>query len=394
MDSAATSLKPEIVLEKMNEYYSQYSANIHRGLYPLSEKATEEYEVAREKIKEFIGAESTQEIIFTSGTTDSINRVAIGWGNEHVSEGDEVVVTEMEHHSNFVPWQQLALRKGAKFKALKVGKDFRIELNSIEETISSKTKILAISLVSNVLGVINPVKEISARAKAINPEILIVVDAAQAVAHMPLNVSGLGVDVVAFSGHKMYGPTGVGVLYVKQKILAELSPSSFGGGMIKEVSLEKSTWADSPEKYEAGTPMVAEAIGLGAAVDFISQIGFEEIERQEKELSEYALKKLKELNWVKIFGPEEMTDRVGVITLMTKSSPHDIADILGRRHQVCVRGGHHCTMPLHHKFEVESGTTRISLSVYNTFEDIDKLIEGLKEAEEILENISHERRSI
>jgi cysteine desulfurase/selenocysteine lyase len=354
LDSGATALKPQVVIDKMVEYYTDYSANIHRGLYPISERATEEYELAREKVAKFINAKM-EEIIFTSGTTDSINLVARAMG---LKKDDEVVVEIEAHHSNFVVWQQLG---------------------KIVFEITKNTKILAITHVSNVLGQINDIKSIIEQARKINPEIVVVVDGAQAVAHMPVDVADIDCDFYAFSGHKMYGPTGVGVLYTKAKRQLEMEPAKFGGGMIKTVSTSESTWANGPEKFEAGTPPIAEVIGLGVAVDFINEIGFEEIQKHEKELTEYLLEKISEINWIKILGSRE--NRLGLVAMYSDDSKmgtsHDIADILGRDFNVCVRAGHHCAMPLHTKFGIETGTVRVGLGIYNTREDIDQLLLGL-----------------
>jgi cysteine desulfurase/selenocysteine lyase len=296
-----------------------------------------------------------EEIIFTSGTTDSINLVARAMG---LKKDDEVVVEIEAHHSNFVVWQQLG---------------------KIVFEITKNTKILAITHVSNVLGQINDIKSIIEQARKINPEIVVVVDGAQAVAHMPVDVTDLDCDFYAFSGHKMYGPTGVGVLYTKAKRQLEMEPAKFGGGMIKTVSTSESTWANGPEKFEAGTPPIAEVIGLGEAIDFINEIGFEEIQKHEKELTEYLLEKIGEINWIKILGSRE--NKLGLVAMYSDDpkmgTSHDIADILGRDFNVCVRAGHHCAMPLHTKFGIETGTVRASLGIYNTREDIDELIKGL-----------------
>lgn len=388
LDSGATALKAKVVLDKMMEYYSEFSANIHRGLYPISEKATEEYEEARKKIAKFLGAKQESEIIFTSGTTAGINMVVRSWGEENIFEGDEIVVTEMEHHSNLVPWQELAKRKKALLKFIEVDENFKLNLNNLEKIITPKTRILALTQVSNVLGTINPIKEIVKRVKTINPKIAVLVDGAQAVAHMPVKVVDLDIDFYVFSGHKMYGPTGVGVLWTKNQRQLEMRPSVFGGGMIKEVTKEMTTYSLGPEAFEAGTPPIAEVVGLAAAVDFINSVGWEEIEKKEKELTKYTLKKLEKIPEVKIFGPREERGGVISISLLGKDMPgaHDLGDILGRKFGVCVRSGHHCAMPLHHKFCLDTGTTRISLGIYNEKEDIDKLSQGIKEALNIFKN--------
>jgi len=376
LDSAATSLKPQVVLDKMMDYYINYSANIHRGLYPISERATEEYEKVREKTAKFIGAKKSGEIIFTSGATDSINLVANGWGENNLKEGDEIVVSIAEHHSNFVPWQELAKKRKLVFQ---------ISDLSFSEKITKNTKLLAINHVSNVLGTINDIKSIIKKARTINPDICVVVDGAQAVAHISVNVTDLDCDFYCFSGHKMYGPTGVGVLYGKVDRLVQMNPVRFGGGMIKTVDLHNSTWADTPEKFEAGTPPIGEVIGLGVAIDFINEIGMENIMVHEKELIEYLFGKLKDIKWINILGLQnlaKLSERIGVVSMYSNDkrvgTSHDMADILGRKFNVAVRAGHHCAMPLHTKFGIETGTVRASLGIYNDKNDIDELIKGLK----------------
>ena len=376
LDSAATSLKPQVVLDKMMDYYINYSANIHRGLYPISERATEEYEKVREKTAKFIGAKKSGEIIFTSGATDSINLVANGWGENNLKEGDEIVVSIAEHHSNFVLWQELAKKRKLVFQ---------ISDLSFSEKITKNTKLLAINHVSNVLGTINDIKSIIKKARTINPDICVVVDGAQAVAHISVNVTDLDCDFYCFSGHKMYGPTGVGVLYGKVDRLVQMNPVRFGGGMIKTVDLYNSTWADIPEKFEAGTPPIGEVIGLGVAIDFINEIGMENIMVHEKELIEYLFGKLKDIKWINILGLQnlaKLSERIGVVSMYSNDkrvgTSHDMADILGRKFNVAVRAGHHCAMPLHTKFGIETGTVRASLGIYNDKNDIDELIKGLK----------------
>ena len=388
LDSGATSLKPKIVLDKMMEYYTEYSANIHRGLYPISEKASEEYEEARKKVAKFLGVKNEAEIIFISGTTMGINLVTRSWGEENILEGNEIVVTEMEHHSNLVPWQELAKRRKAVLKYVEVNEKYKLDLENLEEIITTKTKVLALTQVSNVLGTINPIKEIVKKVRAINPKIVVLVDGAQAVSHMPVDVIDLDVDFYVFSGHKMYGPTGVGVLWTRAERQLEMKPSVFGGGMIKEVTKEMTTFPSGPEAFEAGTPPIAEVIGLGAAIDFLENVGWKEIIESENELTKYALESLKKIPEIKIFGA--LSERIGVISisLIGKFMPgaHDLGDILGRKFNVCVRSGHHCAMPLHHKFDLDSGTTRISIGIYNEKKDIDKLVEGIKEAIKIFKN--------
>ena len=379
-DSAATGLKPASVVLSEMEYYTQYSANIHRGLYQISQIASDQYDESRGIISDFIHTKSN-EIIFTSGTTASINLVANVWGQQNIKPGDEIVITQMEHHSNLVPWQQLALAKKAKLKYLSIDSYFLLDLKSLAKLITNKTKIVALTHVSNVLGVINPIKEITKTIKNINPKTLILVDGAQAVAHFPVDVADLGVDFYAFSGHKLYGPTGIGVLYVNQKTYSSMSPTSFGGGAIKEVFWDKTIFDNPPFCYEPGTPPIAQAIALAQAIKFIQKIGWPKITQHEQELTDYLFQKFKTISNLKILGPNNNNQRLGVISFtFTKPkspAPHDIGDLLSQKFNVAVRTGFHCAMPLHQLFGFDTGTTRVSLGIYNTQKDIDKLIDGL-----------------
>lgn len=355
-DSGATVLKPQMVLDKMMEYYTTYSANIHRGIYQISEKATVEYEKAREKVAKFIGAEMG-EIVFTKGTTESINLVARGWEN-NLKEGDEITTTIEEHHANLIPWQELAKRKKLKINFLAP--------DDLETTISKNTKLLAITQVSNVLGIENPIEEIIKKARETNPGVIVVVDGAQAIPHLKVDVKKLDADFYAFSGHKMYGPTGIGVLYGKKELLEMLEPIGFGGGMIKEVYLEKTIFADSPDKFEGGTPPIAEAIGLGAAVDFMMAV-----DNKENLIGEMFKKELTSRPWIKVIGGGE-----SIFSLVVEGiHPHDVANILANEN-VAVRAGHHCAMPLHEFLGLEA-TTRVSLGVYNDEADVEKLVKAL-----------------
>jgi cysteine desulfurase/selenocysteine lyase len=381
LDNGATTLKPKAVLDKLVEYYSEYGANIHRGVYRISQRATDEYEQAREKVAGFIGAKNSSEIVFTSGATAAINLVASSWGENNLRVGDEIVVSLMEHHSNLVPWQQLAKKKKAALNYLAINNN-QLSIEEIERVVNKKTKLLALTQVSNVLGTVNPIKEIVQKAREINPEIVIVVDGAQAVGHLPVSMRELGCDFYAFSGHKMYGPTGIGVLWGRPEILEKMDPISFGGGMIREVDQTESTWAGVPEKFEAGTPPIGAAIGLGAAIDFILGIGWKDIIEQEKLTLEYALEMLTKFPGVKIIGDVQVENRIGIIPLIVGGvHAHDVGTILDR-FEVAVRSGHHCAMPLHQALGVEA-TTRVSLGMYNTREDIDKLMEGLREVGKI-----------
>jgi len=382
LDSTATSLKPQAVIDKIVEYYTKYSANVARGLYTISEKATEEFENVRKKVATFIHATTPDEIIFTRSTTESINLVAATLGMDKLVSGDEIAVTIMEHHSNFVPWQQLAIKTNSKFCVIDINEEGYLEMGTI---VNKNTKILALAHVSNVLGTINPVKEIIKKAKEINPEIIVVVDAAQAVPHIKVDVQDLGCDFLAFSSHKMLGPTGVGVLWGKKRLLDNMTPYNYGGEMIDEVAVENSTFKKSPHRFEAGTPHIDGVIGLGASIEYIQAIGLEKIREHEKELVQYAYKKLISTfeSEITIVGPVNIEDRGGIITFKLGSlHPHDIAQILNEDN-ICIRAGHHCAMPLHKRLGL-SASSRASFYIYNTQEDVDRLIMGLKKVKKIL----------
>ncbi len=391
LDSAATTLKPQSVIDKMCEYYTQYSANIKRGIYGISDRATEEYEGARAIVANFIGAKP-QDTIFTRGTTESVNLVAYALGRQILEAKDEVVVSIAEHHSNFVPWQQLAFEVGADFKIIDIDSGGRLALGinnaiNLDGIITKKTKILALSLVSNVLGTINPIRQIAEAAKKINPNIVIIVDCAQAIGHIALNVEDLGVDFVASSGHKMYGPTGVGVLWGRSELLDNMYPFQYGGEMISTVAIEKTTFADPPEKFEAGTPAIAEVIALGAAVTYLKKIGMSDISLHEHKLFEYALKSLKDRfgDNIHIYGPQSMDNRAGILTFnLYDFHAHDVASILDETQHIASRAGHHCTMPLHTRLGI-SASSRISFSLYNTTCDVDNLVAGLEKATKTLQ---------
>lgn len=376
LDSGATTLKPIAVIEAVDEYYAEYSGNIHRGLYDISEKATGKFEEVREKVKKFING-GNGEVVFTSGTTSGLNMIA--WGYNQINEGDEIVITEIEHHSNLVPWQQLAIRKKASLKYVEYNeKNGRLDWNNLEKLITSKTKILAVTAVSNVTGEKNKIKEIVARARSINPKILAVVDAAQAIAHQQIDAADWDVDVIAFSGHKMYGPTGVGGLWIRKNRLEEIEVVNFGGGMISEVGKWQSTWAEAPWRYEAGTPPIAEVIGMGVAIDWLQNYGMERIENEEKIIIDYALENLRKVEGLRIFT----TGESGIMAMELEGiHAHDVAEILNRE-GIAVRAGHHCAQVLHSRLGVVS-TFRISLGVYNNVEDIDKLVNGLDKVKQI-----------
>lgn len=340
-DSAATSQKPIQVIETLERYYKEYNSNVHRGVHTLGTKATDAYEGAREKVRKFINAKSMEEIIFTRGTTTALNTVAASYGLENVKEGDEIVISYMEHHSNIIPWQQVAKKTGATLKYLPLQPDGTISLEDVRQTVTPNTKIVSIMQVSNVLGTINPVKEIGAIAHE-NGAIM-VVDGAQSTPHMKVDVQDLNCDFYALSAHKMCGPTGIGVLYGKKELLNNMEPIEFGGEMIDFVDLQESTWKELPWKFEAGTPIIGNAIGLGAAIDFLEEIGLDNIEKHEHELAQYALERLSEVDGVTIYGPKH---RAGLVTFNIEDvHPHDVATVLDVE-GIAVRAGHHCAQPL------------------------------------------------
>ncbi len=376
LDSAATSQKPISVIEAIDEYYKTYNSNVHRGVHTLGTRATDAYEGAREKVRRFIGAAKSEEIIFTRGTTTSLNMVAQSYGLDNLKEGDEIVLTQVEHHANLIPWQQIAKRTGASLKYIPLNDDGTASLESIKKTITNQTKVVAISHVSNVLGTINPIKEITTIAHEHGA--VIVVDGAQSVPHMRVNVQDLDVDFYAFSGHKMCGPTGIGVLYGKKALLEKMEPVEFGGEMIDFVDLYDSTWKELPWKFEAGTPIIAAAIGLGKAIDFLESIGLDDIHDYETELAQYALEKLSHVENLSIYGPKE---RAGLVTFNVGDvHPHDLSTVLDAE-GIAVRAGHHCCQPLMKWLNV-SATARASFYLYNTKDEIDRLVEGVLKAKE------------
>jgi cysteine desulfurase / selenocysteine lyase len=378
LDSAASSQVPVSVLHAFAYHYAHDHANIHRGAHTLAERSTQKYEDVREKVAGFIGA-TPGEIIFTKGTTEGINLIAYTL-LPTLKPGDEIVVTEMDHHSNFVMWQQLAQRYGLVFKVIPITPDYRLDMESAHKLITEKTKLVAIPHISNVLGTVNPVAEIARFAH--NKGALLLVDGAQAVAHLPVDVKKLEADFYSFSGHKMYAPTGVGVLYIRRPILDELPPFHFGGGMIEEVSNTQATFQAGPAKFEAGTPNIAGVACLGAAIDFIQSIGFPYIMQHEEELTLYALEKMKTVTGIAIIGPHDMQDRSGVISFITDNiHAHDVASILDAE-GVAVRGGHHCAQPLANRYDIPA-TARVSFAVYSTKDDVDQFIAALKKAQTV-----------
>ena len=378
LDSTATSQKPQQVIDALEDYYKRYNSNVHRGVHTLGSLATDSYEGARETVRRFIHAPYFEEIIFTRGTTASINLVAHSYGDANVEAGDEIVVTQMEHHANIVPWQQLAKRKNATLKFIPMTDSGELTLEAVKETITDKTKIVAVAHVSNVLGTINDVKSIAQIAHEHGA--IISVDGAQSVPHMKVDVQDLDVDFYSFSGHKMLGPTGIGALYGKRELLNQMEPIEFGGDMIDFVGLYESTWTDLPTKFEAGTPLIAQAIGLKAAIEYLENIGFDAIHAHEAEITAYAYEKMSEIEGIDIYGPDK-DKRAGIITFNLKDvHPHDVATALDTE-GVAVRAGHHCAQPLMKWLNVSS-TARASFYIYNTKEDVDQLVEGLKQTKE------------
>lgn len=380
LDSAASTQTPRPVVEAMDAYYDTYRSNIHRGIYRISEEATDQYEKARKKIANLINAPRTSQIVFTRNTTESVNLVAYSWGSINISQGDEIVLTDLEHHSNLVPWQMLAQRTGATLRYLEITDQGLLDFTQLQDILSDKTKLVAITHVSNVLGTINPIQSIIDAAHAAGAKVL--VDAAQSVPHFHVDVQQLDCDFLAFSGHKMCGPTGVGVLYGKLELLEEMPPFLGGGSMIRSVERDITTYADVPAKFEAGTPSIAEAIGLGAAVDYISEAGLASIHVHEQELVKYAHDRLQDIEGITIYGPEPH-QKAGVISFNIDGiHPHDIAGILDT-HNVAIRAGHHCAQPLMKKLDVIA-TARASFYLYNTLEDVDRLNEALQKAQALM----------
>ncbi len=377
LDSAATSQKPHAVIEAVKHYYEYENSNVHRGVHTLGSRATDAYEGAREKVAKFINARRTQEIIFTRGTTTALNLVASSYARANCKEGDEIVITQMEHHSNLIPWQQVAKETGATLKYIPLQPDGHIELADVEKTITNNTKIVAIAYVSNVMGLIHPVKQIAEIAHRNGA--VIVVDGAQSTPHMKVDVQDLDCDFYALSGHKMCGPTGIGALYGKKALLESMEPIEFGGEMIDDVGLYESNWKGLPWKFEGGTPIIAGAVGLGAAIDFLEQIGMDEIAHHESVLAAYATERLSEIDGLTIYGPAKR--HVGVVTFnLGDVHPHDVATVLDAS-GVAIRAGHHCCQPLMRWLEVSS-TARASFYLYNNEQDVDRLVSALIQTKE------------
>ena len=377
LDSAATSQKPEAVISALDEFYRQHNANAHRGLYVLAEEATELYEGARQTVAEFIGADAPEEIVFTRGTTEAINLVAYGWARRNLKKGDAILLTEMEHHANLVPWYMLAKEIGVELRFAEVTPDGRLDRADFEKKLDG-AKLVGIVHASNVLGTINPIAELTALAHDVGAKVL--VDGAQAAPHLPLDLCELQPDWYAFSGHKLFGPGGVGVLRTHRTVYEEMQPMLGGGEMIKSVGLGTVEFADPPQKFEAGTMPVADAVGLGAAVEYARKLGMENIREHEQQLTGYALKSLSEINGLTVYGPVDPTDRVGLVSFTIDGvHAHDLASLLDQD-GIAIRSGHHCAQPLHDKLGVPA-TARASFSVYNTTDDVDRLVESIKAAQ-------------
>jgi len=378
LDNSATSQKPQVVINSITNYYNTYNANVHRGIHTLSEKATEKYEETRKKVADFINAKSVKEIIFTGGTTESLNFLANSL-SKNLKENDEIILTEMEHHSNIVPWQFIAKEKGLIIKYIEIKPDGTLNISNLEKLVNKKTKILSLTHISNVLGTINPVEKIIKRAKLVNPDIIAIVDVAQSVPHIKVNMQKLQADFITFSAHKVLGPTGVGVIWGKYKLLEKLHPFLGGGSMIASVTKKTTLFAEIPQRFEAGTPNIAGVIGFGVAIDYINSVGIDNIYKHEQELTDYALDKLTKLDYVEIYGPIK---RAGIISFNVKAvHSHDVSAVLDN-YGIAVRSGHHCADILHNKLNINS-TVRASFYLYNTKDDIDQLVMGLSKVKKI-----------
>lgn len=378
LDSAATTQKPRQVIQTLVDYYEGYNANVHRGVHALSMESTQRYEEARQKVADFVNAESADCLIWTRNTTEGINLVAHSWAEDNIRAGDEIVVTALEHHSNLVPWQQVAARKDAKVRVLPLADDHTLDMAAADEIIGARTRLLAVSHASNAVGTINPVRELAAKARAVGAAVL--VDGAQSVPHMPVDVQDLDCDFLAFSGHKMLGPTGIGGLYVKREALERMRPFLTGGEMVLAVSYEDASWNELPMRFEAGTPNIADAIGLGAAVDYLQALGMDNVREHEIALTTYALDAFKELEEeLDVYGPKDALKQGGIVSFHHPDvHPHDLGTVLDRR-GIAIRTGHHCAMPMVQSLGVPA-TARASVYLYNTEQEIDMLVDALKEA--------------
>lgn len=377
LDNAATSQKPQVVIDAIKRYYEWENSNVHRGVHTLGSRATDAYEGAREKVARFINAESSEQIIFTRGTTTALNLVASSYARSVCGPGDEIVLTEMEHHSNLIPWQQAAIAVGATLKYIPLQPDGTIRVEDVEALVTERTKVVAIAYVSNVMGVVHPVKQIAEIAHRHGA--VIVVDGAQSTPHMKVDVQDLDCDFYALSGHKMCAPTGIGALYGKKALLESMEPIEFGGEMINDVGLYESNWKELPWKFEGGTPIIAGAVGLGAAIDFLEEIGMDAIEQHETQLAAYAMNRISEIDGITIYGPRER--KVGLVTFnLGDVHPHDVATVLDAQ-GIAIRAGHHCCQPLMRWLKVSS-TARASFYLYNTEEDVDRLVSALIQTKE------------
>lgn len=376
LDNASTTQKPKQVIDTITNYYNNYNANIHRSVYSIAEEATEAYEKTRDKVAKFINAPKREELIFVRGTTEAINLVAYAWGRKHIKEDDVIVTTEYEHHSNIVPWQLLTKEKGAKLEYIGVDDNGELILEQLDKYLSTgKVKLVVFSLMSNVLGTISDYEKIISKCKQAGVKTL--VDGAQAVPHMKVDISKIGCDFFAFSGHKMLGPTGIGVLWVRKEVLETMDPFHGGGDMIREVHKYETTWNDLPYKFEAGTPNIADVIGFGAALDYLSNLGMENVRNHEIELTKYALEKMSTIKGIQIYGTKDISKRGGVISFNFHDvHPHDIATIIDRE-GIAIRSGHHCAQVLMERLDV-AATNRASFYIYNTKDDVDKLIQSLE----------------
>lgn len=375
LDNAATTQKPRSVIQSLVDYYENFNANVHRGVHTLSMEATDMTEAARRKVADFINADDPETVIWTRNATEGMNLVAYGWGRANIEAGDEIVTTRMEHHSNLVPWQEIASERGAVIRFLPLAADGSLDLTDVDEIITDKTKLLTFTHVSNSLGTINPARYLTEKAHSVGAVVL--VDGAQSVPHMPVDVQEIGCDFLSFSGHKMMGPTGIGALYGRRNLLERMQPFLTGGEMVLQVTYESASWAGLPWKFEAGTPNIADSIGMGAAVDYLSAVGMDNVREHEKRITKYALTRFEEIEEVDVFGPGDPDLRGGVVSFHTSElHPHDLGTYLDQ-HGIAVRTGHHCTMPLMTTLGVPA-TARASFYVYNTEEEVDALVDGVR----------------
>ena len=375
LDNAATTQKPRSVIQSLVDYYENFNANVHRGVHTLSMEATDMTEAARRKVADFINADDPETVIWTRNATEGMNLVAYGWGRANIEAGDEIVTTRMEHHSNLVPWQEIASERGAAIRFLPLAADGSLDLTDVDEIITDKTKLLTFTHVSNSLGTINPARYLTEKAHSVGAVVL--VDGAQSVPHMPVDVQEIGCDFLSFSGHKMMGPTGIGALYGRRNLLERMQPFLTGGEMVLQVTYESASWAGLPWKFEAGTPNIADSIGMGAAVDYLSSVGMDNVREHEKRITKYALTRFEEIEEVDVFGPGDPDLRGGVVSFHTSElHPHDLGTYLDQQ-GIAVRTGHHCTMPLMTTLGVPA-TARASFYVYNTEEEVDALVDGVR----------------